>query len=653
VSEPMQPSTKWTAVALLVLGFVIRFWASGHARFTGDESYLWSVARELATLEQFPIYGVEVTGSEARHPGALGFYLIAIPQVLGASPRFGALAIIAGHIAVAGLFFLLLLRAKGERAALIGLGAAMFAPWEVLYSDRIWIGCVMPIFGTLAVYAAVRAQNSAGWQTALVAIALVFPQLHLSAPIVWAACLAIVLLRPPERWSKTAIIKGVGIACVLYAPMVLTEIDSGFTNTKLLFAKAGGSEPWTRSFLVPLQTCFHAVLFGSSEMSYHFERGYWGGYDDQSRYFTVAGWQNWFEHQSLIFALGVIVSLAVALVLWGRATLNAVREVRAAALARTRTALSLDTVIFLGIVAALFVGSLLLSFSRKTYYPHYGNVLMPLLLWPIGVAVDAIDSKLRLPLQHAIGISFASMVVNTVQFYENVDGLNGVDATVKMVGELVDEPYAVDLSFAGFDNLKAWNRVARGIYGRELVLRSGAPIRWRVHNDRRRDGPLVERTETLRPKPPDLVWRATEHWRELEVSGFSVCRADKAPSCRYGDQPWQELKTEAMVIGGRYEPLLFMHPIANRTVTARMTIPDAARVIVYYGLSDNAIQQSKALVRVTLRRDGRVLDQFETGADIGLHARELPLSGAGPLELELTAQDEGARFFGFELDVMK
>ena len=84
MSEPRR--TRLIALVLLGLGLAFRLWALPSARFTGDESYFWATARNIATFDASATFGPAMTGSSAFHPSPLFYYLMAFPQRLGVSP---------------------------------------------------------------------------------------------------------------------------------------------------------------------------------------------------------------------------------------------------------------------------------------------------------------------------------------------------------------------------------------------------------------------------------------------------------------------------------------------------------------------------------------------------------------------------------------
>jgi hypothetical protein len=652
------------AATLLSLGLALRLWATGHARITGDESHFWFVARRVATFQYFPVYGPEITGTPASHPGGLFYYAMAIPQLFGSSPRLGAAFVAILHVVAGWLVYRLLLEARGSGAAIAGLAVAMASPWDVLYADRIWVSCLVPVLGTVGLYAATRARDSAAWQGALAGLLLVLPQVHLSAPVLWIACAVIVLLRPPARWNRRALWIGVAIAFVLYAPMLVVEVQSGFRNTRAILEKAGGHEPLANVLKTPFEVLGYAILYGSAELSYHFDRGYWGGYDDVARYLTAPGWARaWTRDGPIAGSLGIL-SVLTAIALWISTAIGLGPRIVGAVKRRERSALDLGDVILVSLAAGLMAAAALMMASKKTWFPHYANVLMPMLVFPIGAGF-ARAVRIRTVVAGALAASAGIMTVNTIRYYREIDGLNGLSATIAMVGDAVAEQ-PVGLSFDHFDNRFAWSRIAIGIYGKDLKTEAGARIHYRVRNRQRHEGPvpdgarlygavLVERSERTRPRPEGLVFRAMDRWREIEVLGLVRCRAATGDECRYGPEPWQQMRPHGLEVRGRGEPLLFLHPIAKTPVVATIPIPSGAvRGKLHYALSDAAHRsENRSPITIRLRQGERTLVAAETGRSPGIETKAFVLTstGAPTLELEIVTENDGARVFGFDLDL--
>lgn len=131
-----------------------------------------------------------------------------------------------------------------------------------------------------------------------------------------------------------------------------------------------------------------------------------------------------------------------------------------------------------------------------------------------------------------------------------------------------------------------------------------------------------------------------------------TCGPNRPLPCRYGDQPWQELRRETLTMAGEPHPLLFLHPVSREQVRATIPTPSAARRAVFrYGMADASVQSSNPHpIQVRLTQEGRTRFTARVGDELGLASTSLTLTSTAPLELELTVQDDGARVFGFDVD---
>jgi hypothetical protein len=673
VSSPA-PTRRQAALFVILLAVLVglRLWAAPQARFTGDESHQWSVARMIAEGRTFPAYGLEITGSAARLPGPACYVLVALPQLFGASPLLGSAFVVLLH-ALAGLMFAhLASRARGPRAGVLALAVLAFAPWDVLYGDRIWGSSLAPVWAAVAIWAAVEAPRRPAAQGILLFFALTLPQLHLSAPIAWVSIGVLLWLHPVGRWKKSAVAWGLAATVLAYSPMLVAELSSGFANTRAILGRGGGDETWDTLWQVPFRVFGYAVLYASSAIDYHFARGYWGGgFDDLARFGTTAGWRAaWAREGAVLGALG-LSSIALAAVAWMEHARQLAREL----VARRR---SLESALTWSLLAGLGAGAALMMLAHKKFFPHYANVLVPLALWPVVASLDRWLDRgpaARAAALLALALSSTSMALQTVRYYREVDGLNGLTATVEMVERVLAEPGPVRLEFAHFHNEYAWGQVARVLFGRELRTHPRAPVTFRVHNDRRAEGPLGEGESLhgavrLERRPPSggglLGSPQRERWRAWEVEaeradGSRRACAPREDACAYGDQPWQRFGPDLLEVDGQPRPLLFLHPIEGATVRARLTVDAAVRAgVLRYALSDGAVASGNT-APVELRLVERTADSPDSHELARASAENrrglftLPFtrtaSGAGALELEIRTASEGARVFGFDLDL--
>lgn len=631
---------------LFVAAVVIRVWASGEARFTGDEAEQWGTARQIATFERAPIFGPAITGSPARLPGASYYYLAAVPQLLGASPRIGGIFIALLHVLAGVLIALLIKEARSTRAALVFFALFTFAPWDIFFGDRIWSACVTPLFGTFALYGAAKSRESGFWQGMTLALCLILPQLHFSAPMCWVACAVLLYLRPPVRWSKGWLAAGFAVAFATYAPVLVSEVMKDFENTRAILTYSGGKESVSYAALSPVKTALYAVVFGSADISYQLEKGYWGGhFDEISAYFTTWYWGRLPFFLSIAFALGG----------WVVAVLTTFPKLRKR---------ELEAAMVAAILAGYAVGAILLAVSRKQFFPHYVALMLPAALFPIAVGLDRLRNA---PLIAGCAATMALMAQQTIHYYRQVDALNGVNNTLAMVGAAVEEKGSIALRFDGYPNNYAWGEVARLYHQKPLNIDARGDIKLHVHNREPFEGSAVPEGGRLFGavlmersvfRPAGMIARASENLPAMRIRAAAPDKepracAPAATGCRYGDQPWQELRPELFELAGKKETLLFMHPIERGTVRAFVPVPKGARRgTLRYGLSDSATRSdNKTPVAVSLFVDEKNVAKGTAENVPG--ARVLPFvltATAAEVSIEIFTEKDGARVFGFDVD---
>ncbi|MFO0723388.1 MAG: hypothetical protein U1E65_06385 [Myxococcota bacterium] len=472
----LDPKARRTALLLLLAGLLFRLWVMPMARFTGDESWFWATARNIATFKASASFGPAMTGSSANHPSPLFYYLMAIPQRLGPSPYWGSTFIALLHLAAFGLLFPVIARTRGPRLALLFLAVGAFAPWDVLYGDRVWLSCVVPFWGAMILRATLEAERPR-WQGALVFFALTCPAVHMSAPLLWAGVLAALALGPRIRWSKRALAVGTLLAVLTYAAPIVSELSHDFANTRAILKEGGGHEPFDKVVATPLKVFGYAILYGSSEIGYHFGTGYWRPFDDGDAYLSVAGWLEHVRVHGPLFAILNLLSLLVS----AFGFFLGVRELRSAFLART-TALRDDARILLVCAVGLVAGAALLVAATKSYFPHYTLLLMPALLLLPALALERLYLW-RVELGVLItGLLMIAMLTSTARYYRTIDSKNGVGAVWSMAERLEEEPQPFALSFEGFYNHLAFELVGSTGLGKPLPIQDRASVRFRVHN---------------------------------------------------------------------------------------------------------------------------------------------------------------------------
>lgn len=482
-------------VALLVLAVSVRLWCVGHARFTSEEATFWGMARNIATFTSATSYGPALTGSEAMHPGPLFYFVMAVPALFGRSPWLGGAFVALLHGLAGYLGYDLARSMRGPRAGLIFLALFLFAPWDVLYGDRVWLSCVAPVWGTAMLWSAHKSAEPAReggerarefHQALFVFLALVCPQFHMSAPLGWAACFVVLYFARPFSVSRRAVALGAFGAFLAYLSPIIWELTHGLSNTRAILRHGGGRASAAAVLASPLRVFGYAVLYASGEVGYHFERGYWRVFDEAQFYFSAAGLREYLRTRGAAHALLNAASVLVSLLAWGRAFVRCVEE-------RGALRTSLEARVRLALVTGLAAAVALLVVSRKGYYPHYTNLLMPLLLLP--VAMELARVELRALRWGAIAVTAGAMAVSTVRYYREVDGLNGLRETQAMVARVAREPGPVEVHFGGYDNRDAWAFIAQ-TQGVPLRIEETAPTVFVVRNGAR----------FTEPTPPGGAW---------------------------------------------------------------------------------------------------------------------------------------------------
>lgn len=470
--------------ALLVAAFVIRAFTAQHARFLGDEALFWSTARGIVTFEHFPSYGPSITGTSAGTPSPINYYFFALGQLFGASPYMGGLFVAATHTVCLALIQRLLEREVSRASSLIFLAFAATSPWMVSYSDRMWSICTVCIWGGFAFWAASRPSRAFS-QGVVVFLASTAPAVNMAAPALWASLAVLLSTTPRFQLRPWAIAAGLALALATYAPSIAAELRTDFANTRAITEKSAGSESKNKLAETPSRVALYALLFGSSEIGYQLEEGYfgWRPYDDARAYLEREGWQHHIERDGVRWTVLAIFSVAVSAVGWGSALWSLLKALR-----MRRRVLPVGAAWTLACLAGLVVATLLMVIARKQFFPHYIAYLLPALLVPPALGLDALRARLPRgllwPACTVVVVCCVSMVASSYRNAMMVERRNGVMAIIGAVRELSASAAPFQLRFRGVDNSHTFQRVAELLYHRPLQQSPGAERVFIVHNDR-------------------------------------------------------------------------------------------------------------------------------------------------------------------------
>jgi hypothetical protein len=363
-----------TGVILLLVAAVVRVALLPTARFGGDEALFFRIGIDIVDGRQWPLLGTQITDGAARLPGPAFLYLLAVPLWLWRAPEAQYLFVeLLGAITVV-VHWQALRRPLGERVAFATALLVACSPWSALYADRTWNPNVLPFFVTVGMLAAVRIREepTSRWGIAFFPVLAVMPQLHMAAPVAWAG-LVVVAGRAVGRMPRRHLLAGLALAALLYVPLAIHELQTGFENLRHIAAETVGRQggerhPWGFVW-VPV----YAFRFLTLDVSYHELSGYWGG-PDEARCWHVL----WHGSPARPFHLLRALALVASAMLAAAGVIVAVVDAR-----RHR---------WVGILASAFVvaliaNTLLMALTAKQVFGHYVTNLFPfvVVVWAAGL----------------------------------------------------------------------------------------------------------------------------------------------------------------------------------------------------------------------------------------------------------------------------
>ncbi len=243
---------------LLILAALTRLpGLAGRGDFDGDQGHDMLTLLYFVREGQIPLLGPPTSIGEFHH-GAAYYYLLAPFAWLSGGNPMAVLAGIAGFgIAAVGVTWWLA-RAIGGRAAgaIAGLLLAV-SPAAIEESTFIWNPNPIPFFAVLALAAAWHARSTgrARWWALAVACAGMVVQLHVLGIVFLPPILAFGVAaarrasRDGDPDRQRAVIRGlaggIGLVALLFVPLVVHELQTGFLETQRLvayFSAAGGGQ---------------------------------------------------------------------------------------------------------------------------------------------------------------------------------------------------------------------------------------------------------------------------------------------------------------------------------------------------------------------------------------------------------------------------
>jgi hypothetical protein len=400
---------------LFALALGIRLVFIHQCRFAGDEARFYGEARSVVAGEAFPALGTAVTGGEARLPGGT-FTLLMVPAFsLSKSPLAGNVMVVFFSLLAYWLLVSVVRRWMGERVSLVFAVLILFSPWSYFYSDRIWNPNVLILLTALLLWAATKMidhprSKHVFWIPLVVMVA---PQFHLSGIVLLLLAVLLFFAYWPKihKWASLA---GIGAGVLCYVPYLISEVQSGFRNTKLLMSMP--SDP-TFAAAEFYRGPLNLLIFASGEMGYLLRKGFWFPYNEMQFYFQQDGLT--ITHNFYGGSLGAdflvaitLISLALALaalVFWLVGLFRSGKGIWK--FLKTNP-------LYLGFALALILTPLLLMLGKKSYHPHYIYFFYPFAFVPLLALFSRFDAGRYIAVLVWVGVAALCQTVTSAHIYQ-------------------------------------------------------------------------------------------------------------------------------------------------------------------------------------------------------------------------------------------
>ncbi len=239
--------TRFDRIALaasLAVAAVMRFpGIEARGRFDADQGHDMLTLLALTRDGIVPLLGPKTSAGDFHH-GAFYYYLLGPSAAISNADPVVVTAFLAllGIGAVALTWWLGRAIGGSRAGAIAGLLLAV-SPAAIDESTFIWNPNPIAFFAALAFAAAWRARSGgrpAWWALALVAAGMVF-QLHVLGAIFFLELLEIVAL---QAWRDRRVVRpllaGVGLVALLFVPLLASELQTGFAETRGVLAYFAG-----------------------------------------------------------------------------------------------------------------------------------------------------------------------------------------------------------------------------------------------------------------------------------------------------------------------------------------------------------------------------------------------------------------------------
>ncbi|HTK44394.1 MAG TPA: glycosyltransferase family 39 protein [Patescibacteria group bacterium] len=243
--------------AILVVAALLRLpGLADRGRFDADQGHDMLTLAAFTREGEVPLLGPKTSVGDFHH-GAFYYFLLAPAAAVSDNDPVAVTTWLAllGIGAVALTYWL----ARSMAGPLAGATAALIltlSPAAIDESTFIWNPNPIPLFAALALAAAWRGRQTgrARWWAVAIGAAGAVVQLHVLGLVFFMSIFVLALLglrRSRAAWN--GIVGGLAIVAVLFTPLLIHELTSGFGETRLIldyFASGGGTQSRDPAFSI-------------------------------------------------------------------------------------------------------------------------------------------------------------------------------------------------------------------------------------------------------------------------------------------------------------------------------------------------------------------------------------------------------------------
>jgi len=194
----MTPATRIALISIVAVAAALRLYDLAHTQFRHDDETMFYLASQAVRHWLPPIAGME--SSIGIPHGPLAVYLLMLPVGFGGSELAALWFVGVLNVVAVALTYVAMRRFVDEHVALLAALLMATNPWFVVYSRRLWLNAVLPLFSIVFLWALLRLVERADLRRGSVVVAaLAFAalvQIHLGAIAhLYTAIVAVLLLR--------------------------------------------------------------------------------------------------------------------------------------------------------------------------------------------------------------------------------------------------------------------------------------------------------------------------------------------------------------------------------------------------------------------------------------------------------------------------